>query len=620
MLGSKGLFEKIWRAHDEIVQHGARGHPTCQICGKYQVDRDALHERTDSYAVGRRAELDAAYEAHQMEHTGERKYAETAWFQGETYPKRMTTIRIDAPTQHQFDLPRQRKIARDVVKTLDGAKRWSSKITGAQIAGVGMLATVARAALGGGPNLVCTVLMLCLMAMTERKATLGARLMLVLDNTTAENKNTTVIGFLACMVQWDWFEEAGFFSQPVGHTFNELDQSFNTLIKKMMQYAIYTVSRMISLIWQFLAPYGIFSVVELPYLWNFDDFVSEHMHGTGGFATSQFGEGMHEFRIKKDREGVVRLHMRQSSQASGYVQEHAHFWSEPYRSIYVPHACPRLCCYRWLPEGPGYVVFKTIPEMREPKRAKFKKDDEWKRSRVESTIKQWFPYMALQESERERTRREWITKYFSLPRNMAVSEVQEGFDDLVWRPLPKHIPQTFTQEWRPIPHPSARLENPPVDPTYGFGRSTYVRDREVEEFRAAMRHESEANNTITPVFQADYLLVQFQGSPITLHSVSNGVILHRATDADLSFTTVEYEHTPQEGVHGLWGTFRKKLNPEHDPRNPKSGAKFVRHLDVTRDHVVVFNAAVWLDPHEKALRIHRSTLQERGCPAAFHRV
>lgn len=317
VIGTQSLFEKIWREHDEIIEFGALGHPTCPICGKYQVDRDALGERTDAAAIARRLALDEANHVHNEEHMGERRYAEAAWFRGETYPKSMTCLRIDAPTQHQFDLPRQRKIARDVVKTLDGIRRWMSKITGAQIAGFGILASIARVALGGGPNLVCTVLMLALMQMVEKGVPLGARLMLILDNTTAENKNTIVIGVLACFVAWGWFEEAGFFSQPVGHTYNELDQSFNTMIKKMKQYTVYTVSKMMSLMFKFLAPYGIFAVIELPYLWDFSSVVLSHFHDVGGFATSQFGEGMHEFRLKKDREGIVRLHMRQSSQASG---------------------------------------------------------------------------------------------------------------------------------------------------------------------------------------------------------------------------------------------------------------------------------------------------------------
>lgn len=109
VVGSQGLFEKIWREHDEIVEYGALGHPTCPICGKYQVNRDALGERTDAAAVAKRAQLDEDYQVHTEEHLEERRYADAAWFRGETYPKSMTCLRIDAPTQHQFDLPRQKK-------------------------------------------------------------------------------------------------------------------------------------------------------------------------------------------------------------------------------------------------------------------------------------------------------------------------------------------------------------------------------------------------------------------------------------------------------------------------------------------------------------------------------
>lgn len=59
-----------------------------------------------------------------------------------------------------------------------------------------MFAVVARAALGGGPNLVGTTLMMVLSYMMEHKYTLGARLMLVLDNTSGENKCNAVVGAL----------------------------------------------------------------------------------------------------------------------------------------------------------------------------------------------------------------------------------------------------------------------------------------------------------------------------------------------------------------------------------------------------------------------------------------
>ena len=156
VLCTEALFLKVWAEHDEIECVGACGHAVCQDCGWFEVERDRLEGRNDDEAKEQRKQLDLLEQVHAEEHQGERKYAEDAWFQGETYPQRMTTIRIDAPTQHQFDIPRQKRISRDLVKSLDNCQRWSSKITGAQVAGAGMYAFVARAALGSGPNLVAT--------------------------------------------------------------------------------------------------------------------------------------------------------------------------------------------------------------------------------------------------------------------------------------------------------------------------------------------------------------------------------------------------------------------------------------------------------------------------------
>lgn len=77
---------------------------------------------------------------------------------------------------------------------------------------------------------------------------LGSRLHVQLDNTCGENKNKTVIAFLAWLVYADIFEEAGFFCLMKGHTFTLLDQSFGTLIKGLKAYAVYTISRLLYLI------------------------------------------------------------------------------------------------------------------------------------------------------------------------------------------------------------------------------------------------------------------------------------------------------------------------------------------------------------------------------------
>ena len=118
--------------------------------------------------------------------------AEDWWLKGEDFPNLVTALSMDAPTEKQFDVPVQQRKARDVVKALDTAKRWSSKITGLMIAGVGMLAFVTRGGLGAGADLSCTVLYSALMHMVKLKRPLGHKLHVLLDNTVAENKcNTT---------------------------------------------------------------------------------------------------------------------------------------------------------------------------------------------------------------------------------------------------------------------------------------------------------------------------------------------------------------------------------------------------------------------------------------------
>ena len=54
--------------------------------------------------------------------------AEDWWMKGEDFPNLVTALSMDAPTEKQFDVPVQQRKARDVVKALDTAKRWSSKI------------------------------------------------------------------------------------------------------------------------------------------------------------------------------------------------------------------------------------------------------------------------------------------------------------------------------------------------------------------------------------------------------------------------------------------------------------------------------------------------------------
>ena len=98
-------------------------------------------------------------------------------------PDKITAQNVDAPTVSQFDIPVQKRAARDVTKRLESMQKWGSKVTGVMTAGAGMLCFVARAGLGSGPNLSLTLLYLSLLHLVDNKFPLGSRYNILMDNT-----------------------------------------------------------------------------------------------------------------------------------------------------------------------------------------------------------------------------------------------------------------------------------------------------------------------------------------------------------------------------------------------------------------------------------------------------
>lgn len=411
---------------------------------------------------------------------------------------------------------------------------------GVMVAGWGMHAYVAREALGSGGNLSCTVLYLTLVAMASARP-LGACFNVLLDNTCADNKNNTVIFFLGWLVAMDVFDETSTFMMMKGHTYSRIDQAFRTLIVRMMAAPVWTVSMLLHSIFDCLRPYNCVLVDELPHVWDFERFFEPHIHEKfGGFATGQFGSGMHEIRCRKDKEGNVRVWFRKSSQASN-----------------------------WLPEDGGYEMFKSVPEGPPPV-AKAKPDKRWNREAVENNVRSWFRYMPVSLSALTKIRTEWENMFESLPPNGDTTQLPDE-QKLKWTALPKRR-SAATQQGSGVDLVggssgscrSSALENPPINPITGPGRSFADVNRELSSHRDFMRRQSVrsavngAQPCDFPVFQSDFLLIRRQ-SELVLHRVAHGLMIDDATHLELSFTTIEYEHTPQPGVPGLFGTFAPKV-------------------------------------------------------------
>ena len=98
VVGSEKMFRERWKMFsDSIHELGAKGHPVCDKCSKYQAIYDKLEGRVDDEAKAARLKADEEHAQHEFEHQGERAYGDDIWDKAE--------IRPDLLTAHNFDSP-----------------------------------------------------------------------------------------------------------------------------------------------------------------------------------------------------------------------------------------------------------------------------------------------------------------------------------------------------------------------------------------------------------------------------------------------------------------------------------------------------------------------------------
>ena len=221
---------------------------------------------------------------------------------------------------------------------------------------------------------------------------------------------------------------------------------------------------------QFLSAYDCHACIELHCLWDWKAFFAPHVHERfTGFATGQFGSGMHEFVLRKNSSGEVRLFLRKSSAASS-----------------------------WLPDEGGYPVFKSTPTGM-PALAKAKTDREWGRENVQSTVRAWYQHMRVDASEQVRIKQDWEARFTSLPPNGDTTQLPRAFQ-LDWAELQRYLPIRGGLTTG-LPMVTHGMENPPVNPVTGLGRTGGDVQRDLALYRARVRVD--ASLQLPPIFQAD---------------------------------------------------------------------------------------------------------------------
>ncbi|KAL3892630.1 MAG: hypothetical protein SGPRY_014943, partial [Prymnesium sp.] len=107
------------------------------------------------------------------------------------------------------------------------------------------------------------------------------------------------------------------------------------------------------------------------------------------------------------------------------------------------------------------------------------------------------------------------------------------------------------------------------------------------------RIEAESSGECSAVFQADFLQVQLiRQKELTLQSVVNGLCIENAGDPGISFTTAEYGLTADSQHLGISGNFVPSLNPAFNSSDMKSVIKFLRHQNVCREMIKLYNVEV----------------------------
>ena len=240
------------------------------------------------------------------------------------------------------------------------------------------------------------------------------------------------------------------------------------------------------------------------------------------------------------------------------------------------------------------LVFETIPTGEPPLAKHVKSELEWKRSEFESTLRQWFKFMVVSGAdEAAKIRDEWKSVFERLPKdedpNNLASELKPK-----WGTLPTFQVESTDPDRSILDTVTCRLENPPVNPVTGPGRSGTEVQREVHAYRQYLRRVNHKAD-VQPIFQSDYLFVQLPGTDVFLARVVHDCCIDDALSPSLTFTIGEYIHEPQNRVPGFFGTFTKKPNAAHNPLDKRTGGKFVRHANITRDLILVIGVQVWVD-------------------------
>lgn len=343
-----------------------------------------------------------------------------------------------------------------------------------------------------------------------------------------------------------------------------------------------TISALVDFLLRALTPYAIRQVRVLHHLWDFKGWMAPHLSRISGYATTQQSDGMHEMYITRDARGRARVVFRQSSQSS-----------------------------TWLPEGPGELVFMTLPDGQPPD-AEMLSDAAWSCDDVKGNVRRWLQQIvggsALGSAERE-----WEKTFHDMPANGDVSLINRSLR-LEWPSLPRGAHTAASEGPSDAMGAVDMIENPDVNPIQGQFRTYDDVRRELEAHQRSARAAAVAAGSRKPIFRSEYVFFTGNGGKPMLGRVCN-VPPGKGDDKDVTVDMAEYTHHPPPGLDamGFLGFFEPSINARYNP-NQAGSKKFLRHYGLPRADLLVLDVQTFTASKKLYVQTASLRLLEKAYP------
>jgi len=229
-------FKRLWRESKRIKDKQMSTHSKCTVCSNICSRKLRLaHLNWNSErAKAERKATEVLRARHADFHLGERTEMDMACLRSIVGPESIWVIMVDSATERNFQLPRIK--GRSGSKELSMRPFWGFKLIASYAPNYGFCPFIVHNSSSAGANLMLTVTWVTLCRMRSHFGYLPSELHLQLDNTSAENKNSTVVAFAAWLVARGYVKRVRLFYLPVGHTHIIIDQVFIGTRNTSMNY------------------------------------------------------------------------------------------------------------------------------------------------------------------------------------------------------------------------------------------------------------------------------------------------------------------------------------------------------------------------------------------------